>query len=260
MSKKTIEDLSKLLDSFNEATSYWLKNQSTTSSSTPNNNIRDPLDELTKIIKLIKAQTTKLGIIFKPDNLQKDPNTAYTTLQKFSETVVLLVSLVNHNLESVKISRLFHDEITSSVKLLLSSIHEISNELIEIAKEKNENDDARLIGVGKIWTNCDSLIELLDDGAGGLLTNKIKSNIGILDDGFDEFKEWAENPEELDDDPFGFSDDEDDDDKEEDDYDKPPVDKEEVSEFALIWVKKIELIRLLIASFKKSVPSNTDGS
>ena len=53
--------------------------------------IDNPQQELIKLIKLIKAHTTKVGIIFKPTNLFKDPNVAYNTLEELSETLVLTI-------------------------------------------------------------------------------------------------------------------------------------------------------------------------
>lgn len=280
MTTKTRDDLKNLLDSFNEAITYWLtnlNNTTTTSTTTTigNSKITDPIDELYKLIKLIKAHVTKVGIIFKPNNLKKDPNVAYNTLEKLSETLVLLISLIQlFKIKEEEISKIFYDEIFNNVKNLIVSINQLSNELMIIFDQDNGDDedtddkeevsdDGRLVGVGRIWSNCDALIKLLDEGAVGLLSNKIKQSILLLDDGFEEFKEWAENPQDMDDDPFGFSDDDEDDDgeEEEDGYvnEEPPVDNSEISKFALKWVKKIELIKLLISSFKKSIPKTTSG-
>ncbi|KAK6877775.1 hypothetical protein K6H11_000046 [Candida tropicalis] len=275
MTTKTRDDLKNLLDSFNEAIKYWLTNLDNTTKSTGNSKITDPIDELYKLIKLIKAHVTKVGIIFKPNNLKKDPNVAYNTLEKLSETLVLLISLIqSFKIKQEEISKIFYDEIFNNVKNLIVSINQLSNELMIIFDQDGDNDeddreevsdDGRLVGVGRIWSNCDALIKLLDEGAVGLLSNKIKQSILLLDDGFEEFKEWAENPQDMDDDPFGFSDDDEDDDEEEGEEDdryvneEPPVDNSEISKFALKWVKKIELIKLLISSFKKSIPKTTSG-
>lgn len=275
MTTKTRDDLKNLLDSFNEAIKYWLTNLDNTTKSTGNSKITDPIDELYKLIKLIKAHVTKVGIIFKPNNLKKDSNVAYNTLEKLSETLVLLISLIQlFKIKQEEISKIFYDEIFNNVKNLIVSINQLSNELMIIFDQDGDNDeddreevsdDGRLVGVGRIWSNCDALIKLLDEGAVGLLSNKIKQSILLLDDGFEEFKEWAENPQDMDDDPFGFSDDDEDDDEEEGEEDdryvneEPPVDNSEISKFALKWVKKIELIKLLISSFKKSIPKTTSG-
>ncbi|CAX40439.1 conserved hypothetical protein [Candida dubliniensis CD36] len=287
---KTQDDLKKLLQSFKQATEFWIQsitinqfNQINGNNTTTTTTIENPQQELIKLIKLIKAHTTKVGIIFKPSNLFKDPNVAYNTLEKLSETLVLIISIIiqleneQQNLTTKKISKIFYDEIIDQIKSLFSSIIELNQELINIInngdneKDKdddndndndNDNDDddsGRLISVGKIWSNCDSLDKLLNEGDLGLLTTKIKQSISILEDGFEEFVTWANNPKEIEDDPFGLSDDDDDEEEEEDDEEEEEdnslqstIDVKELSEYSLIWVKKIELIKLLISSFKKS--------
>ncbi|RCK66001.1 hypothetical protein Cantr_01749 [Candida viswanathii] len=261
MTSKTKGDLKNLLDSFNEATTYWLSNLTPSTTTTPSK-ISNPIDELTKLVKLIKAHTTKVGIIFKPANLKKDPGVAYNTLEKFSETVVLLTGLIQL-FDVAEVSRIFYDAIFEGVRNLIVSVNKLSGELIVIFDEDDEeevSDDGRLVGVGKVWSNCDDLVTLLLEGAVGLLSSKIKQSILLLDDGFEEFKEWAEDPQDVDDDPFGISDDDEDEEEGETKEDKELVDNSEVSKFALKWVKKIQLIRLLISSFKKSIPKTTLGS
>ncbi|RLP67397.1 hypothetical protein L150_06207 [Candida albicans Ca529L] len=289
---KTQNDLKNLLQSFKQATEFWIQsiniNKFDEINGFTTTTIDNPQQELIKLIKLIKAHTTKVGIIFKPTNLFKDPNVAYNTLEELSETLVLTISIINQleneqqqeeeaeaNKEQKKISKIskiFYDEIIDQIKLLFSSIIELNQELIIIINNENEkdktnedgedNDDdddaGRLISVGKIWSNCDSLDQLLNEGDLGLLTTKIKQSISLLDDGFEEFVTWANNPEEIEDDPFGFSDDEEEEEEEEQDDDNDNdslhsiIDTKELSEFANKWVKKIELIKLLISSFKKS--------
>ena len=93
------------------------------------------------------------------------------------------------------------------------------------------------------YGQTDSLDQLLNEGDLGLLTTKIKQSISLLDDGFEEFVTWANNPEEIEDDPFGFSDDEEEEEEEEQDDDNDNdslhsiIDTKELSEFANKWVK-----------------------
>lgn len=276
---KTQNDLKNLLQSFKQATEFWIQsiniNKFDEINGFTTTTIDNPQQELIKLIKLIKAHTTKVGIIFKPTNLFKDPNVAYNTLEELSETLVLTISIINQleneqqeeeeaeaNKEQKKISKIskiFYDEIIDQIKLLFSSIIELNQELIIIINNENEkdktnedgedNDDdddaGRLISVGKIWSNCDSLDQLLNEGDLGLLTTKIKQSISLLDDGFEEFVTWANNPEEIEDDPFGFSDDEEEEEEEEQDDDNDNdslhsiIDTKELSEFANKWVKKL---------------------
>ncbi|KAK6461226.1 hypothetical protein DFJ63DRAFT_218968 [Scheffersomyces coipomensis] len=277
---KSKSDLLNLVSSFDEATSFW--RESFTASDNAVSKIQSakvdkPLQEFTKLIKLIKAHTTKVGIIFKPENIKKDVNPAYKTLKDLSETLVLLVSIIAQ-LQAKVISQLFYDEILLQIKQLLDSNSGFGKELKLIVEDesaeeketKKDEIDGRLVSVGKIWTICDSLIQLIQDGKFGLLTSKIKLSIDLIEDGYEEFEEWAKNPTEFDEeDPFGFSDDESIEEDEEDganpptteaeDESEPDASKEELKAFAQKWSKNIDLVKLLIASFKKSLPATTEG-
>ncbi|RLV91570.1 Uncharacterized protein JA1_003804 [Spathaspora sp. JA1] len=273
---KTKEELNSLIDSFEEATRYWISTIADASliSKVKAAKVADPTNELLKLIKLLKAHATKVGIIFKPENLKKEFDPAFNTLSKLSETLILTISVVSQ-LDTTSISKLFYNEILKQVKQLLESNHMFAKELklifedleneVDTEELKKDEMDGRLLSVARIWSNCDSLVKLIENGNLSLLTDKIKQSIFILEDGFEEFQEWAENPEEIDDDPFGFSDDEEDeaDDKEPpssvNQDDDEETNREELTTYAKKWLKKIELIKLLIASFKKSLPKSTPG-
>lgn len=256
------KDLKALLTSFKDATQYWVANLTGDRiSQIKASKVDNPLDELLKLVKLIKAHVTKVGIIFKPETLAKQESTAYNTLEKLSESLILLVSVISQ-LQANQISKLFYNEIVHQTTQLIESNHELAIELTYIYDEKE--DSARLLSVGKIWSNCDSLTELINNGALNLLTSKIKQSIGLIDDGFDEFVEWVKNPVDIND-PFGFSDDEGDEEEGDkfDDGEKSNDEEEDSAElkaYAEKWLKKIELDRLLLASFKKSLPKSTSGA
>lgn len=266
-------NLKDLLESYKEALELFSASLSS-SPETPQKlqaaNVKKPLDELVKLTKLVKANTTKVGIIFKPENLAKDEGPALSTLSKLSESVVLMISVVAQ-LDPRAISHLFYRAIVDHVKLLVDGNKKLVRELIEESKENEQNTsgesdvdsvNGRLLSVGLIWSYCDSTVSLLEAGNLSLLTSKVKESILLIDDGFEEFVEWAENPDQFEmDDPFGFSDDEEDEeapagsDAESVDGDS----KEIVAKFAKTWIKKIELIKLLLASLKKSLPASTTG-
>ncbi|KAI3406910.2 hypothetical protein KGF56_000202 [Candida oxycetoniae] len=276
-------DLQALITSFQDATKFWIVSLGTDKiTQVKASKVEDPLGELLKLVKLIKAHTTKVGIVFKPGTLVKEEKTAYSTLEKLSETLIFTVSVIAQ-LKAKEISKVFYEEIVIQVKQLIGSSNILANELLSIHSSECGSDDdddsgeGRLVSVGKIWSNCDSLTKLINEGALGLLTEKIKQSIALIDDGFDEFVEWAENPEDIDD-PFGFSDEgeTDEDEEKKTDFENEETEEEEEKEkeeenvsneedFELIkyskkLIKKIELIKLLLSSFKKSLPKTITGS
>lgn len=278
---RTRDDLVQLLASYKEALIYWQSCFTTSFSGVSSSKVASPLDELVKLAKLIKAHTTKVGIIFSPENLKGLEEAAYNVVQKLSETAVLLVSLVAQ-LEKKETSKLLYDEILGHLSLIIASNIAFTEELTVIEEEINSTKEAerkdgkedkedkedqndpnatnkRLVSVGRIWASCDALVKLLEGGKLGLLSSKTKQSILMLDDGLDEFAEWAENPEEMDD-PFGFSDDESE--EEEPPKEEPELDNEDRAEliaYAKKWLQKIKLIKLLLTSLTRSLPSFTAG-
>lgn len=250
------DELLKLIESYREALQFWESGIGASNSDIKAAEVSEPLGELAKLAKLIKAHTTKVGIIFKPENLKKDKNAALGTLKKLPETTVLLMSVMPQ-LKPSELSNLFYNEITSTVKLLLEVIINFVNELELLVKDEEQHSNERLVSVGQVWTNCDLLTRLAEGGKIAFLASKTKQSIAIVGDGLEEFEEWAENPEAFDDDPFLLSDEE-----EEDEIEKVPIpesDSEEVLIFAKKWAQKIKLIKLLLTSLTRSLPTNTLG-
>ncbi|EGV63110.1 hypothetical protein PSN45_004621 [Yamadazyma tenuis] len=268
------KELKQLLKSFHEALEYWAKSLETKKSmeEIKSAQVSDPLDELTKLSKLIKAHVTKVGIIFKPDILQKQVESSYNTLQKLSESNVLLISLAAQ-LDPNQLSRIFYDEIIDRIKQILLSNTYLVQQLMIIEKTIEANDDGeqvpvspleetdgRLVSVGKIWSCCDGLAKVVADGKIGVLNSKFRQSIDLIEDGLEDFAEWVENPEAFDDeDPFGFTDDEESD---EDDGATPPEtdeNKQELKDYGKLWLARFKLVRLLLTSISKSLPSVTSG-
>lgn len=278
--EKSRQELETLKQSFRSTIEFWIKNLS---ENDKNNlaqiaaaKVENPKAEVEKLVKLIKAHTTKVGIIFKPENLKSDDvSPAFTTLESLVHSSSLLIT-VYCQLKETTIARLFYNEIGYALVQLYSSIigliDELSVEYVEESELAEKESDGRLISVGIVWSNCDDLVKLLHLGELGILTSKIVESTTLIEDGFEDFVEWAENPEEFDeDDPFGLelSDSEDEDGEEipknevnppsEEDEDVAGK-KEELIKFSKKWVKQIELIKLLISSFKKSLPKTTTSA
>lgn len=274
------KDLSDILKAFHDALEFWSINLSDKDlSGIPPAKTQEPLDEVVKIAKLIKAHTTKVGIIFEPSKLKKQTDAAEKTVTDLSKSFVLYMSALAQ-VSPEKVSRLFYNEILAKSHDLTASGVAFANELIaleEQAKSGTENNeqntesttqvDQRLVSVGKLWTNTEDLVKLIEAGNLKFLEKKTRLHLTLIEDGLDEFSEWAENPEEVDDeDPFGleegFSDDEDEVPSLEDDTSDTDADskREHLIAYSKLWLQKFKLLKLLFFSINKSLPTIAAGT
>lgn len=299
MEQQKVEEI---LGAFEEALSFWQlqltqKGDDLKTEISPAK-VSNPMEEVVKVCKLIKAHTTKVGILFEPSAIEKAGSAAVKTVLELSSTFVLFMSLLSQ-LSPIEISHLYHKEILTIATSIIANCHLLVNELSILLKEANsgrqgsvgqeerdleatkdahevkQNDsnsptvDPRLVSVGKIWATSDKLASLIEAGNLRFLEKQTKMQLTLIDDGLDEFSEWAENPEEFDDeDPFGLDDDYSDADEDENDSAPPAVDedglsdeqeenskdKKRLSEYSKLWLEKIKLVRLLFLSINKSLP------
>ncbi|GMM33456.1 hypothetical protein DASC09_007810 [Saccharomycopsis crataegensis] len=225
--------------------------------------VDSPLDEFIKISVLIHSNATKLGLVFKYPLPQTNYNAAYKQLKDYFELYALLMSLVSQINKENKFSVLFYDTILSTLSTLFSINEFVSEEIASILgfsassskeeiEKKNKN---RLVVIGKIWNTCDEFKELLQNGELSLLNSELKSSVTLIGDALLDFEAWLENPEEVEDDPFGFDDfsDEEGETKEET---NEPVNEAELAEKVEIgkkWVEKVKLIKILLSIIGKSL-------
>lgn len=299
------QKVEEILSAFAEALDFWAlqldqKSDDLKSTVSPAK-VSDPLEEVVKVCKLIRAHTTKVGILFEPSALKNAGTATVKTVLELSGTFVLFMSLVSQ-LAPIEISKLFHKEIVNisaslvanttllvtELNVLLEAANSDSQESTgqstkETDKEKITSEskpvekekltvDSRLVSVGKIWATCDKLVSLIEAGNLRFLEKQTKLQLALIDDGLDEFSEWAENPQDYDDDdPFGledsFSDDEVDDSAApvveelelDDENEEDLQDREYLSKYSKLWLDKFKLVRLLFFSINKSLPLLVGG-
>lgn len=252
------QDLKGLIVSFREGLQLYQTTLSSPSaiSKIKSSNVDIPEQEIIKISKLLFAHATKLGIVFKP---KVSTNAAYKQLKETSSVFLPLISLIGQ-LKPEVYSSIFQSQVVENIKKIISShilfLNEV--EMMDFSKEFDKNDtktEGRLVSVGMIWDNCKALEDLMKGGKLGLLNKKLNLSIGLIDDAITEFAEWVEDPTVVDDeDPFGlegeFSDDE-----EKEEKDVPEIDSQTL-EFAQKWNGKVKLVKLLLSSLFKSLPSD----
>lgn len=265
----------KVLQPFKEALSYWLallNNPKELSSQVPAAQVEDPLREIIKLTKLIKAVTTKVGIVFAPQNILKPSDAAHDTVAELSRTFVFLTSALSQ-LSPEKVSSLFHTEIAAKSKDLIDTASKFADELDQILNTKDEKSgeyldepdtvNPRLISVGKVWLLCDSIGDFIEKGSLKYLQLKTTLNISLIEDGLDEFEEWIKNPQDFDDeDPFGLEDDFSDEEapSESKNESDDEAGNEDIVKFGELWLKQLKLVKLLFLSINKSLPSVASGS
>lgn len=265
MTKNGRKEVKELLASFKEALESWLItiNDPIKIKEIKSASVDNPIEELTKLVSLIKAHTTKIGIIFKPETFQKQFDAAYNTVSKASESIILLISIIPQ-LNPETLSIIFHDEIILKISEIFQSNLELVSQLQIIEQETLEEEseevardiNTRLMSVGKVWSSCDNLTKVLKDGKLGLLNTKFKQSIMLIEDGLDEFEEWVEDPE-VSEDPFGFEDEDEDEDEQPEELDEET--KAQLTAFGTKILNKFKLIKLLFSSISKSLPSITSG-
>lgn len=272
-----------ILKPFKEALIFWTAQLTDRThdfkSSVPAAKVDNPLVELTKLLDLIRAQSTKVGIVYEPATLRKQSDAAHNTASDLSRTFVLYMSALSQAC-TLKMSNLFIQEIVSaSAELVIttlqfvdeiSKLYKESQQVEEVEEPKTKNEvNPRLVSVGKLWSLCDSTKSLIQGGEVKLLEAKTRLHLSLIEDGLEDFAEWAENPEEVDDeDPFGLNDEFSDDEDAESDVpdtgsvnlDKESESTKELISYSKVWLQKLKLVKLLLLSIKKSVPTIMQGS
>lgn len=273
-----MSDLPKILGALQEALQFWSAQVANHELKPVKGRSAVALVELVKIAKLIRAHTTKVGIIFEPTKLAKLTGPAVSTVKELSESFVALHATLAQ-LEALELSELFCSEIYDAAKALLAAAETFTVELTKLHEEVIENKDLpekssdkaeatdkdtvnpRLVSVGKIWKLCDDLVKFVESGKLKVLEKKTRMHLGLIEDGLDEFAEWAENPQEMDDDPFGLdlSDSEDDTAPPVEKDETPLEDSQELIHYSKAWLQKFKLVKLLFLSINKSLDSLASG-
>ncbi|SCW00607.1 LAFE_0C07932g1_1 [Lachancea fermentati] len=228
----------------------------------PNVNLvdSDPLSELQKLSQIIKAHSTKVGIVFNPSKFNDNVDAACNELQQFSNSVFFLVSLLPLFYKG-KYPDYLIDELDSYVLGLFNGISGMCDEIEKLTQgeeleavsnlaESPDADGVRLISVGKMWASCDSLSGLAKQGSFGLLDSKIRTSIKLLNDTLLEVEDWLLDPQLESDDPFGL------DEVSEGESGDERAASDDMIEFVKQWQTNLKMIKLLLSSFSKSITSH----
>lgn len=250
----TEEDLRQLILSFKEGLQLYSTTLSQSLSDIKSSShLVAPDEELTKLAKLLSAHATKVGIAFRPP---VSVNASYEQLKETSAKMLLIVGVVAQ-FDEQRWSSLFYKEVINRVRELIQGYVTLLDELdaLDFKDDSKEHSEGRLISVGKIWDSCKSIEALMSVGNFGLLREQIKLSMGIVEDASAELNEWIEDPFIEAEINFGKVD-------EEDEEEEEQEEEQQVSsytiEFANKWTGKIKMLKLLLSSLGKSLPSSVE--
>lgn len=227
-----------------------------------------PLVELDKLSKLIKSHATKLGIISTPEKLFDAQDAFKKQLTEFMNVLFYLLTLVP----------LFHDshfadyfikKLDNEIVSLISSVHKLSDELLLTVQsdadsepapipQKENGTDGRLVSIGMIWSQCDSLELLAAQGNIGLLNENISSSVKLLLDSINEIEEWLQDPV-ISSDPFDIGESSSDNDAFDDENEDEEAPESMIKDVKIV-LQRCKLLKLLLSSLCKSIEIKKDSS
>ncbi|AET38613.1 uncharacterized protein Ecym_3105 [Eremothecium cymbalariae DBVPG len=241
-----VEDLNLMLGSFSERFPYnTTKSLHDIKSSTQ---LKDstPLIELGKLAKLLKAQITKAAILSQKSRIAGNETVLTKQLHELEQSLFYLLSLFPKFHLSGDYASYLLKQLDETVLALVQCMQQIYVEI----KEGNEN----LLSVGKLWSLCDELLSISEEGNLGLLKKHISSSTKLVNDTILEIHDWLEDPILEQDDPFGLDGSSgEDNDGADTDRNVCEVASKEMVEFVQKLERKLKLIKLLLGSFNKSV-------
>lgn len=154
-----------------------------------------PLIELSKLSKLVRSHSTKLGIVLKPVTFKETNYEAtYKELKSLIDTTFYLFSLLPLFYNGKKYTKLLLQKLDESILRYLTSLTLLCQEL-ESKVDNKEYDEERLICIGMIWSCCDSWDEISKLQDLGVLAGSFKTSSQLIRDVMEEVDEFLEDPE-----------------------------------------------------------------
>lgn len=224
-----------------------------------------PLIELSKLSKLLRSHSTKLGIILNPDTFnEKNHEATYKELKAIIDTTFYLFSLLPLFRKGKLYTQLLLSQLDNSILKFLNSLQSLCRELDSKYNNK-EFDEERLMCIGMIWSCCDDWDAISKLGNLGMLAESFKSSSKLIRDVIDEVEEFLEDPESNIGQSFDLDDDFDSEEEsdvvtlEKDSKDTESNNTEDVVALVLPimkqWKVKVVLLRTLFNSFRNVIMS-----
>lgn len=202
-----------------------------------------PRLEMVKLAKLIKAHTTKVGLLSNRSCIEGNEATLRNQLEELEQSLFYLLSLFPVFHRSGHYAAYFLKHLDKATANLLGCVKEL---YVQILGKSGD-----LVSVGRIWSLCDELNAIADQGNLGLLKKHITNSTKLLNDTDLELNDWLENPSVYSEDPFDL-DSVSDSEHENTDIDSAKL-PEDLVAFVQILQKNVKSVKILLDSFNKSI-------
>ncbi|KAF2097027.1 hypothetical protein NA57DRAFT_57637 [Rhizodiscina lignyota] len=183
----------------NSSASTASQSQSPESSSTSPPN---PLSVLADAAKLLKAHTTKLGLLLL--NKPFTPSAVVKVLSEITGTclpaMMGAIELLNTP-SGVCWGSCVEKHVKSKVNAVLGAVGELVKDIERVAKGEDaartqKQSDSTLASTGQVWSTCDALVTISATSPADIVIKKAEEYRSLLRDAIDELKEWAEEEDE----------------------------------------------------------------
>jgi Grap2 and cyclin-D-interacting len=157
----------------------------------------DALSSLRNASAVFKAQTTKLGLLLV--NKPLTPSAIYTILDDVEKRVLPTFFGPSSYICSRKdiFGGVFTAEVSSILQKVFGTVGPLADAVEEVFKGSgNVDKDRVMLVVGKIYTACDVVTDLVNKGVPGVLLRKVNEWTALMEDAFAELKEWSEDIDE----------------------------------------------------------------
>jgi hypothetical protein len=157
----------------------------------------DPLQALSDAPKVLRAQTTKLGLLL--INKPLTPSAIHTILSDVETRV--LPALLSSATQVFGRRAIFGDsfaaEVVDLLRIVLATMDPLMTtvERVMIARQGLSKEQVLAV-VGKMFSACDDITKLTSDGVVGLLLRKVKAQVNLIEDAIAELQEWGEDIDE----------------------------------------------------------------
>ncbi|QLL35023.1 hypothetical protein HG536_0H03990 [Torulaspora globosa] len=216
----------------------------------------DPLTEIGKLSQIIKAHSTKIGIICQPSKFFGNYPAVFKEFQSFANALFYLLSVLPLIHDGDMWAMYLVQKLDSTVINLLNGVSQLCDGIDKMINEGKGDDEDRLACIGILWTACESLEEIAKKGNFQLLADNIRNSCGLVDDVLQDVDSWLQDPhfgaDLLIDDDFSDNEDRESDKEGSDDE----VALEKMAEFLKLWQTRLKMIKLLLSSFAKSMATN----